>query len=91
MSFRALAADLPDVPLPDTDDRRTCQQCANLSPGGRCLVAWRGVRIGNAGRKYSPAPDVPRRCEGYAPEPVDADQRTGAERWPGLAEKRKTQ
>lgn len=87
-SFRALAADLQPHPLPDYDDRRACEECANLDRHRgrdgfrRCAAAQRGERIGNAGRDYSPFPDVPRRCEGYLPFPDDPDRRPGRERWP---------
>ncbi len=47
------------------DDRRTCDQCANLD-GRRCLAAWRGEVAAN--RDYEPVRDIPRRCEGYAPK-----------------------
>ena len=56
------------------DDRRTCDQCANLE-GRRCLAAWRG-EIG-ANRDYEPVRDILRRCEGYAPGADDPDQRSG--------------
>lgn len=68
----------------DRDDRRACLACCNLSPEGRCLAAWRGERIGTAGRNYRPVRAVPRRCERYAPPPHDPDQRIGRERWPWL-------
>lgn len=54
-----------DTPKPDPypDDRRTCDQCANLA-GRRCLAAWRGEIVAN--RDYEPVRNIPRRCEGYA-------------------------
>ena len=64
------------------DDRRHCSECGNLS-AGRCLAAWRGEIV--AARQYRPIDDLPRRCEGYAPKANDPDQRTGKQRWPGLA------
>ena len=67
---------------PDVDDRQHCADCANLSHAGRCLAAWRGEIL--AGNHYKPIDDLPRRCNGYAPKANDPDQRTGAERWPGL-------
>lgn len=72
-----------NTPEPETfpDDRRTCEQCANLS-GRRCLAAWRGEIVAN--RDYEPVRDIPRRCEGYAPEADDTDRRPGRERWPEL-------
>jgi hypothetical protein len=73
-----LAMDSPGI----VDDRRHCTECANLSHGGRCLSAWRGEIL--AGSHYKPIDDLPRRCTSYAPKANDPDQRTGAERWPGL-------
>ncbi len=66
------------------DDRRTCEQCANLI-GRRCQAAKRGEIV--ASRNYEPIRDLPRRCEGYAPGTDDADRRHGRERWPGLFQK----
>lgn len=66
----------------DDDDRRRCDQCANLTPRGRCLAAWRGEVV--ASRDYEPVRGILRRCEGYAPGPDDSDKRYGRERWPGL-------
>ena len=63
------------------DDRRTCDQCANLI-GRRCQAARRGEIV--ASRDYEPIRDLPRRCEGYSPRAGDPDRRTGRERWPGL-------
>ena len=63
------------------DDRRTCNQCANLL-GRRCQAANRGEIA--ASRNYEPIRDLPRRCEGYAPKKGEPDQRSGKERWPGL-------
>jgi hypothetical protein len=74
------------IPLMDDDNRRYCAQCANLTPKGRCLAAWRGEIM--AGRNYSPVPDLLRRCEGYLPKASDPDPRTGRQRWPGLTMKR---
>jgi hypothetical protein len=64
------------------DDRRTCRQCANLAKSGRCRAAGRGELLGTA-KRYTPPPDTPRRCEGYAPGASDPDRRPGRERWPG--------
>ncbi len=65
-----------------TDDRRRCDQCGNLR-GRVCSVASVGgvvsARVG-----YEPVRDLLRRCEGYLPKAGEADQRPGAERWPGL-------
>lgn len=66
------------------DDRRTCDQCANLI-ARRCQAAKRGEIV--ASRNFEPIPDLPRRCEGYAPGAADPDQRHGRERWPGLFQK----
>ena len=67
------------------DDRRRCDQCANLTGRGLYPAARRGEIV--AGRTYSPVRDLPRRCEGYAPGPDDTDRRPGRERWPGLIQK----
>lgn len=64
------------------DDRRHCAECRNLSTG-RCLAAWRGEIV--AARQYRPIDDLPRRCAGYMPKTNDPDQRTGKQRWPGIA------
>lgn len=74
----------PSWPIPTGDDRRSCAQCRHLNQSGRCLAARRGKMQATA-RYYRPVPDIPRRCEGYAPKPDDPDQRGGHERWPGLA------
>ena len=66
------------------DDRRTCDQCANLI-ARRCQAAKRGEIV--ASRNYEPIRDLPRRCEGYAPGADDPDRRHGRERWPGLIQK----
>ncbi|MDA1357872.1 MAG: hypothetical protein O3A94_16600 [Proteobacteria bacterium] len=77
------AAELPKSdPFPD--DRRTCDQCANLI-ARRCQAAKRGEIV--ASRNYEPIRDLPRRCEGYAPGAGDTDRRHGRERWPGLIQK----
>lgn len=74
------AAELPK-PAPFPDNRRTCEQCANLI-ARRCHAAKRGeiVTRGNC----EPIRDLPRRCEGYAPGADDPDRRHGRERWPRL-------
>lgn len=77
------AAELPK-PDPFPDDRRTCDQCANLI-ARRCQAAKRGEIV--ASRNYEPIRDLPRRCEGYAPGAADTDRRPGCERWPGLIQK----
>lgn len=65
--------DLPSAAI--EDERRTCQQCANLTPRGICLAAHRG-EIG-ASRSYSPLTTIPMRCKGYAPGRADRDKRSG--------------
>ena len=80
------AAELPK-PDPFPDDRRTCDQCANLI-ARRCQAAKRGEIV--ASRNYEPIRDLPRRCEGYAPGAADADRRPGRERWPGLTDTKGT-
>jgi hypothetical protein len=69
-----------------TDDRITCEQCANRRGfDGRCKVAApNGIVIANTG--YSPDPVLQRRCEGYQPKADDPDQRRGMDRWPRLRE-----
>ena len=72
---------------PFPDDRRTCDQCANLL-ARRCQAAKRGEIV--ASRNYEPIRDLPRRCEGYAPGATDTDRRPGRERWPGLTDTKGT-
>lgn len=62
------------------DDRRCCNQCANLTDRGLCLAAKRGELISS--RRYSPVQDVPRRCNAYLPGSNDKDRRPGRVRWP---------
>lgn len=70
-------------PFEEWGDLRPCLLCRNLSPGGRCLAAWRGEL--RAARDYSPTfPDQPQRCIGYRPKADDPDQTPGRERWPEL-------
>ena len=79
------AAELPKPkPDPFPDDRRTCDQCANLI-ARRCQAAKRGEIV--ASRNYEPIRDLPRRCEGYAPGAADTDRRPGRKRWPHLIQK----
>ena len=80
---RRAAAELPK-PAPFHDDRRTCNQCANLI-ARKCHAAQCGEIV--ASRNYEPIPDLPRRCEGYAPGAADFDKRLGRERWPALIQK----
>jgi hypothetical protein len=82
---RAVLALPKPGPLPD--DRRTCSQCRNLRQRV-CDIAKpeRGALV-VANRGYRPVPERLSRCVGYAPLADDSDQRTGAERWPGLIQK----
>jgi hypothetical protein len=66
------------------DDRRTCDQCANLI-ARQCQAGKRGEIVAN--REYEPVRDLPRRCEGYMPGADDPDKRLGRERWPELIQK----
>lgn len=75
-------ADEAPRPLAVDDDRRRCDQCANLTGRGLCLAARRDEI--NAARIHEPVPDLLQRCVGYMPKASDADQRPGHERWPGL-------
>ena len=77
------AAELPK-PDPFPDDRRTCDQCANLI-ARRCQAAKRGEIV--ASRNFEPIRSLPQRCEGYAPGADDPDKRHGRERWQGLIQK----
>jgi hypothetical protein len=70
-----------------SDDRRPCTGCANLATEGNCLAATRGELSYVASRKYSPVPDLPKRCECHQPMAADPDQRTGVERRPFLVER----
>ena len=72
----------PAVTLPP-DTRRTCRQCRNLARNGRCMAAGRG-ELPLTASQYEPFQDRPERCIGYLPGADDPDQRTGAERYPGL-------
>ena len=78
-----VAAELPK-PTVRADDRRTCDQCANLI-ARRCHAGKRGEIV--ASRDYEPIRDLLRRCEGYAPGADDPDRRHGRERWPELGAK----
>ena len=83
-SFILRAGDV-QRPVDFDDDRRSCDQCANLTGRGLCLAARRGEIV--ASRTYEPVRDWLRRCEGYLPGPDDLDRRLGRERWPGLVRK----
>lgn len=90
--FRALAAErgraTADRQEPAPADMRPCADCANFTPSGRCLAAWRGEPFGAGiatSRTWTPAePERPQRCGAYSPGPNDPDKRTGRERWPYL-------
>jgi hypothetical protein len=75
--FRDLAAQIPGIEL-TTDDRITCNRCVNLV--GRKCTKW--IEMG-AVRGWEPV-QLPMRCEQFTPKAGEADQRTGAERWPNL-------
>jgi hypothetical protein len=66
------------------EDRIRCTQCRNLQQH-TCSIAKPVVgALVLANRGYRPDQTRLIRCEGYAPKAGDKDQRTGAERWPGL-------
>lgn len=67
------------------DNRRTCEQCTQLTSAGRCMAAARGEIA--AARSYFPQLKQPMRCAGYRPDSSDPDQRRATERWPGIGEK----
>lgn len=69
-------AELPK-PVLFLDDRRTCDQCLNLT-GRRCRAAMRGEIA--ASRDYEPIRGLLQRCEGYTPRANDSDKRSGAGR-----------
>jgi hypothetical protein len=81
--FNGRAAELLK-PCVSPDDRRTCNQCANLI-ARRCQVAKRYAIVSSGSDE--PMRSIPRRCEGYAPGADDPDRRHGRERWPGLTQK----
>lgn len=78
--FRDLAARIPGGPgvQSATDDRIRCNQCANLA--GRKCTKWKEL---GAARGWEPV-QLPLRCEQFKPKAGEADQRTGAQRWPEL-------
>lgn len=75
--FRDLVAKIPGT-RSTTDDRITCNQCANLV-GHKCMK-WNEL---GAARVWEPI-QLPLRCEQFKPDAGDADQRTGAQRWSNL-------
>ena len=66
----------------DSDERRHCHQCRNLSLKGVCRAPERGEL--RTAKNYKPIDSLPRRCEAYLPGDDDPDRRAGAERWPWL-------
>lgn len=87
--LRALAENLrPAPPVQRMDSgMRTCNQCRNFTPSGRCMAAARRESFGvgvYVNPRYRPDPGVPQRCGPFVPLPGDPDQRTGADRWPFL-------
>lgn len=81
-SYRAMAAELGNDL--DLDDRRHCDQCANLRRDVCTIAEPKAGALVVANRGYRPVREPPRRCAGYAPGPDDPDKRTGGKRWPGL-------
>ena len=77
------------LPKPDPfpDDRRTCDQCANLRQRACAIAKPEAGALLVANQGYRPDPARLMRCEGYAPKANDPDQRPGAELWPGLFRK----
>lgn len=67
--FLRLAEGVPHLGEPD--DRPRCNQCANLTPSGHCLAAWRGEILAHS--DFMPVPDLPLRCEAYKPMDVEQD------------------
>lgn len=57
------------------DDRVTCRTCGHFQRPGHC-------------RSFSDPtmPKIPLRCSRYLPLRTEADQRSGEERWPKLAQ-----
>ncbi len=72
-------------PVAFDDDRRHCDQCANLRRDVCTIAEPKAGALVVANRGYRPVREPPRRCAGYAPGPDDPDRRPGRERWPGLA------
>lgn len=75
--FREQAARIPLSKA--TDDRIHCTDCARL----RGRICAQAAMLG-ASQGYTPVQRIARRCEGFKPLAGAADQRTGAQRWPGL-------
>lgn len=75
--FLVQAAEEPK-PVMWPDDRRCCNQCANLTQRGLCLAAWRGEI--NASRNYEPICDLLMRCGCYEPKASHYGHQSGRER-----------
>jgi len=84
--FLRQAGEVPR-PAPFDDDRRYCDQCANLRRDVCTIAEPKAGALVVANRGYRPVREPPRRCAGYAPGPDDPDRRPGRERWPGLIQK----
>ena len=82
--FLQQAGEVPQAAALD-DDRRYCDQCANLRRDVCSIAEPKTGALVVANRGYRPVRELLRRCAGYAPGPDDSDRRTGRERWPGLA------
>lgn len=68
-SYRAMAAELGnDLEL---DDRRRCDQCANLRRDVCAIAEPKAGALVVANRGYRPVREPPRRCAGYAPLAFD--------------------
>lgn len=80
--YRAMAAELGNDL--EHDDRRHCDQCANLRRDVCTIAEPKAGALVMANRGYRPVREPPRRCAGYALGPDDPDKRTGRERWPGI-------
>ncbi|GIK87987.1 MAG: hypothetical protein BroJett026_34680 [Betaproteobacteria bacterium] len=74
---------------------RRCIDCAGYSwATGKCLPAAKGASFGDGvalSRSYAPPSLQALRCAGFLPLPDDPDQRAGADRWPFLLERGKSQ
>jgi hypothetical protein len=74
----------------EPDDRIHCGMCRQAD-GMYCRAAQSGILHGTS-RMASPMPvSVLWRCEGFEPHKNLPDQRTGAQRWPGLGRSTKTE
>jgi hypothetical protein len=84
--FLRQAGDVPRAVAFD-DDRRYCDQCANLRRDVCTIAEPKIGALVVANRGYRPVREPPRRCTGYAPGPDDPDRRPGRERWTGLIQR----